>query len=155
MRSAVFLVVSALPPERDSIRYSTRSSARKQAGRVNLYSSRKQQMPPQFRSGTKDVTTPTNRNKAGTPINRSLTQIFRWEKFQNRAGAHRTQISIPLVQWSTRYEVKTLFEAVASLPLSCARDCASESGLCHPQEVGARGRVVRRGLGGGDQRVRD
>jgi len=37
MRSAVFLVVSALPPERDSIRHSTRSSAWEQAERVDVH----------------------------------------------------------------------------------------------------------------------
>ena len=45
-------------------------------GEGQLYSSRKQPMPPQIRRGMKDVTTPTKRNKAGTPIDQSLTQIF-------------------------------------------------------------------------------
>ena len=37
MRSAGYLVVSALPPERGNIRHNTRSSAREQAERVDLY----------------------------------------------------------------------------------------------------------------------
>jgi len=77
-----------------------------------LYSSRKQLTPPQIRRGMKDVATPTNGNKAGTPINQSLTQIFHWEKFQKRAETHQAQISIPSVWWSTRYEVKNLFTVI-------------------------------------------